>query len=209
MPNTHALPQIFISYAREDYASVRQLYDRLKGAGYKPWMDKVDLSKGADFAKAIPKVLRESDLFIVCLSSRSVSKRSFIQRKINLALDIWEEKLDDDLFIFPVRLEACIAPDRISGFNWTDLFGDEHEDEWQALLAALSTQAERLGKPLTPKSTELPKSIIEDLNGVPLDMILVPAGKFTMGSDKDDAEKPPHEVSVSSFYMGKFQVTQK
>jgi formylglycine-generating enzyme required for sulfatase activity len=226
MSNPTALPQIFISYAREDYASVRQLYDRLKGAGYKPWMDKVDLPKGADFAKAIPKVLRESDLFIVCLSTHSVNKRSFIQREINLALDILEEKLGDDLYIFPVRLEACVAPDRISKFNWTDLFGDEHEEEWQALLAALSAQAERLGKatatppqaviaaplaptPAQPEPVLLPKPYIENLNGVPLEMILVPAGKFTMGSDKRDDEKPPHEVIVPSFYIGKFQITQK
>ncbi|HEX4949670.1 MAG TPA: toll/interleukin-1 receptor domain-containing protein [Blastocatellia bacterium] len=52
----------------------------------------MDLPKGADFAKHIPKVLRESDLFIVCLSQNSVEKRSFIQREINLALDAWEEK---------------------------------------------------------------------------------------------------------------------
>ncbi len=90
-------PQIFISYAREDYCVVRKLYDRLKAAGYKPWMDKVDLLAGAAFDKAIPKVLRESDLFIVCLSPNSVNKRSFIQHEINLALDIFKEKLGDDL----------------------------------------------------------------------------------------------------------------
>ncbi len=39
-------------------------------------------------------------------------------------------------------------------------------------------------------------------------MILVPAGKFTMGGDKYDDEKPPHEVSVPSFYIGKYQITQ-
>lgn len=55
----------------------------------------------------------------------------------------------------------------------------------------------------------LPKSITENLNGVPLEMILVPAGKFMMGSDKKDREKPPHEVSVPGFYIGKFQITQK
>ena len=228
--------QIFLSYAREDYATVRQLYNRLRAAGYKPWMDKVDLPKGADFVKAIPKVLRESALFIVCLSQNSVEKRSFIQKEINLALDEWEQKLDDDLYIFPVRLEACKAPDRISKFNWTDLFGDEEEDEWNALLQALCTQAERLGKAPSPASATklepreqkpertktppvtkveakpdrivIPKSFPETINGVPLEMILVPAGKFTMGSTEDDDEKPPHEVTLPGFYIGKYQITQ-
>ena len=176
MPNP---PQIFISYAREDYRVVRKLYDRLKAAGYKPWMDKVDLLAGAAFDKAIPKVLRESDLFIVCLSQNSVNKRSFIQREINLALDILEEKLGDDLYIFPVRLDECVAPDRIAKFNWTDLFGDEYEEEWEKLLRSLQYQAERLvptvnqtpappaPKLSQPEPVSLPKPYIENLNGVP------------------------------------------
>jgi formylglycine-generating enzyme required for sulfatase activity len=215
-------PQIFISYAREDYRVVRKIYDRLKAAGYKPWMDKVDLLAGAAFDKAIPKVLRESDLFIVCLSPHSVTKRSFIQREINLALDIFEEKLGDDLYIFPVRLDECVAPERIAKFNRTDLFGDDHEEEWEKLLRSLQYQAERLGqglaptvkenpapKPSQPEPVSLPKPYIENLNGVPLELIHIPAGKFTMGSDKYENEKPPHEVSVPGFYIGKFQITQK
>lgn len=36
---------------------------------------------------------------------------------------------------------------------------------------------------------------IEDLsNGVKLEMIHVPGGTFTMGSERSDSEKPPHEI---------------
>jgi len=48
----------------------------------------------------------------------------------------------------------------------------------------------------------------DDLNGVKLEMVYVPGGKFMMGGDKYDDEKPPHEVTVPAFYIGKFQVTQ-
>ena len=52
----------------------------------------------------------------------------------------------------------------------------------------------------------------EDLeNGITLDMVGIPGGKFMMGSPEGegrDSERPQHEVTVSSFYMGKFQVTQ-
>jgi formylglycine-generating enzyme required for sulfatase activity len=42
--------------------------------------------------------------------------------------------------------------------------------------------------------------------GVPLEMVLIPAGKFKMG-DKDAG--PIHEVTISRpFYLGKYQVTQ-
>ena len=105
--------RIFLSYAREDYAAVKKLYERLKAAGYQPWMDKVDLLKGDDFTTAIPKIIRETDFFIVCLSTRSVVKRSFVQREIKLALDLFQDKLASDLFIFPVRLEECETPDHL------------------------------------------------------------------------------------------------
>ncbi|GAM75214.1 hypothetical protein JCM19241_1557 [Vibrio ishigakensis] len=44
------------------------------------------------------------------------------------------------------------------------------------------------------------------------DMVLVEGGSFTMGSDLPEAgpqEKPAREVSVDSFYISKFEVTQE
>ncbi len=213
--------RIFLSYAREDYAAVKKLYERLKAAGYQPWMDKVDLLKGDDFTTAIPKVIRETDFFIVCMSTRSVVKRSFVQREIKLALDLFQDKLASDLFIFPVRLEECETPDHISNFNWTDLFGDEADDEWEALLRSFQEGARRLGKSLTAKVVEEKKiiaprfeSYTEDLgNGVKLEMVAIPGGTFLMGSPESDQEardreRPQHQVTVSEFYLGKYQVTQ-
>ncbi|RJP32347.1 MAG: formylglycine-generating enzyme family protein, partial [Candidatus Omnitrophota bacterium] len=48
----------------------------------------------------------------------------------------------------------------------------------------------------------------------PLEMVLIPAGTFTMGSpssekDRDDDEGPQHQVTISKpFYIGKYPVTQ-
>ncbi len=39
-------------------------------------------------------------------------------------------------------------------------------------------------------------------------MVLIPAGMFTMGSNKgEDDEKPPHAVSLDAFYIDKYEVT--
>ncbi|PSB01643.1 formylglycine-generating enzyme family protein [Merismopedia glauca] len=66
------------------------------------------------------------------------------------------------------------------------------------------------------KIVRQPKQVsgfVEDINGVPLDMILIPPGTFTMGAAKteegsSDSERPQHEVRVSTFFMGRYPVTQ-
>jgi formylglycine-generating enzyme required for sulfatase activity len=71
----------------------------------------------------------------------------------------------------------------------------------QAPVAAPSRQTK-------PPDSKTVNGFSDDLNGVKLEMIYVPGGEFTMGSDKYDSEKPPHKVTVPAFYIGKFQVTQ-
>ena len=55
---------------------------------------------------------------------------------------------------------------------------------------------------------------VEDLgNGVKLEMVEIPAGTFYMGSPEDeatrrDSESPQHQVTVPSFFIGKYPLTQ-
>ncbi len=66
------------------------------------------------------------------------------------------------------------------------------------------------------QSHSIPKfaSFTENLgNGVILDMIAIPGGKFLMGSPENEEgryhrESPQHEVTIQPFYMGKYPVTQ-
>jgi formylglycine-generating enzyme required for sulfatase activity len=54
----------------------------------------------------------------------------------------------------------------------------------------------------------------EDLgNGITMDMMLIPAGTFFMGSPDNELERSPnegpqHEVNIPSFFLGKYPVTQ-
>jgi len=66
----------------------------------------------------------------------------------------------------------------------------------------------------TPKSTSTPSitltptslpTEITDAEGV--SMVLVPAGEFTMGSERYTNEKPLHLVYLSAFYMDVYEVT--
>ncbi|MBE9115157.1 formylglycine-generating enzyme family protein [Lusitaniella coriacea LEGE 07157] len=57
------------------------------------------------------------------------------------------------------------------------------------------------------------KSFAEDLgSGVKLEMVAIPGGTFWMGSPEGegfDSGKPQHEVSVTPFFIGKYEVTQE
>lgn len=47
-----------------------------------------------------------------------------------------------------------------------------------------------------------------NVNGVPFDMMKVEGGSFNMGSNLEVDEQPIHSVTLSSYYIGKTEVTQ-
>ena len=135
-----ATGQIFLSYAREDAEKVENLYQKLSDAGFKPWMDKKDIVPGESWKSSIQGAIQRSDFFLVCLSANSVSKRGFIRKEIEYALDIWQEELDRDIYLIPVRLEDCEVPESLRDFQWANLF---EEYGWARLVEAIKVGMER------------------------------------------------------------------
>ena len=57
------------------------------------------------------------------------------------------------------------------------------------------------------------RSDVESHKTLNLEMVLIPGGTFTMGApetedDSSDSERPQHQVTVPSFFMGKYPITQ-
>ncbi len=77
--------------------------------------------------------------------------------------------------------------------------------------APKKTQPARQAQQQKPAaSTSMPKVSLDDIMR---NMVYVEGGTFTMGATSeqkkpDDDEKPTHRVSLSSFYIGKYEVTQ-
>ena len=134
--------KIFLSYAREDEQAVRALSIKLSEAGFDTWMDTKDLLPGQLWEQAVSEAIRKASLFIACLSRNSVNKRGFLQREIKMALDLWQEKLDEDIYLIPVRLEDCKVPRSLNKFNWVNLYED---DGFVSLIQAIGTSLEALG----------------------------------------------------------------
>jgi formylglycine-generating enzyme required for sulfatase activity len=74
------------------------------------------------------------------------------------------------------------------------------------------TNASATGK-TTPDTQPTPPPSKRIENYIGLKLVPIPAGKFTMGSPKGEEGRSPdeqqHEVEISAFYMGAYEVTQK
>jgi hypothetical protein len=66
--------RIFITYAREDGATVTQLGADLEGAERRVWIDR-DLTGGQSWWEEILKQIRECDLYVFALSASSLGSR--------------------------------------------------------------------------------------------------------------------------------------
>ncbi|MBF2092015.1 toll/interleukin-1 receptor domain-containing protein, partial [Flavobacterium psychrophilum] len=133
--------KIFISYAKEDIIFAEKLYSYLELNDFRPWLDKKDLLPGQNWNFTIKKSLREADYIIALLSSNSVQKRGYVQREFKLALDYYEEKLEDDIYLIPLKINNCEIPLALSKFQWTDF---NENDSFQKILQSLNLQREKL-----------------------------------------------------------------
>ncbi|BCU10425.1 SUMF1/EgtB/PvdO family nonheme iron enzyme [Microcystis aeruginosa] len=246
--------QIFLAHASEDKPAVLALHERLKQAGYKPWLDKKDLIPGQNWRSVIPKAIADSQLFIACLSQRSIAKQGFVQREFKMALNQYADRPPNSIYLIPLRLDECDIPDLRQeeyGLNLRDLHWLDYweEDGFEQLERAITYQFKL--EPEEPKKTVIvtpPLSVFnfeivgvnakgeqikkeskqsqyfrEDLgNGITLEMVAIPGGTFLMGTEDEEIERlvkkfawegfrwerPPHRVTVSSFYMGRYPITQ-
>lgn len=114
--------KIFLCHATEDKPQVIELHNLLIKQGADPWLDSEKILPGQEWNFEINKALDESDVILLCLSKRSVSKEGYVQKEIRIALDRALEMPEGRIFLIPVKLEECALPQRISSYQWVDLF---------------------------------------------------------------------------------------
>ena len=123
---------------------------------------------------------------------------------IELTTEISGSLFLDGTFLKQVSKDTRMTLNDVSaGTHTLKIVGDE---TWQENVA--------ISKNLTSRTTA--KSTRHNVNRYDWEpeMVFVKGGTFTMGctseqSDCYDEEKPTHQVTVSDFYIGKYEVTQK
>jgi len=151
---SHQPVQVFLCHASGDKPAVRELYEKLRADGFRPWLDAEDLLPGQDWQREIPNRVRDSDVVVVCLSCQSAIKTGYVQKEIKYALDAADEQPEGEIFLIPLRLEPCEVPQRLTRWQWVDLFESHGYDK---LLRALDLRSKSLVKWAAARKVPIPQ----------------------------------------------------
>jgi len=134
--------KIFISHAVEDKPEIHKLYEFLRSCGSDPWLDDEKLVPGQDWKFEISKALNETDVILICMTKRAISKEGYVQKEIRFALDRALEMPEGGIFVIPARLEECEIPYQLKSYQWVDLYVD---GGMKKLLRSFNFRAEQVG----------------------------------------------------------------
>lgn len=144
MSKSNHLLKVFLCHSSQDKPSVRELAQRLSDEGWiDPWLDEKKLLPGQDWRLKIEEAVEISDIVIICLSSNSVSKEGFVQKELRYAREISLEKLEESIFLIPLRIDECNVPRGLRFYQWADYFGEKKDETYNALLESLRLRYEQ------------------------------------------------------------------
>jgi len=121
------MPDIFLSYSREDKATARHFATALERAGFSVWWDQT-LRSGDAYDKVTETALREAKAVVVLWSRKSVDSR-WVRAEATLA--------DRNGTLLPAMIEACDRPVMFELTQAADLShwkGNAHDSRWTAFL---------------------------------------------------------------------------
>jgi len=203
-PQTTPADHVFICYAREDQGFVLELAGNLKQQGVPVWVDVWDIPVSANWDQAIDDALYDCAQFLIVLSPAAVESRE-VRGELRTALDEGKP-------IVPVLYQQCRIPRQLRLIQYADFVSRPSNDEValaQVLNALSATQAPPAG-PLRPRraATSPPQDEASKVAEPPLEpeVVVIPAGEFTMGSDAHNTQQPAHQVHLPEYQIGRYPV---
>ena len=184
-------PFVFVSYAHKDghlvYPAIKALHD----SGVRIWFDG-GIDPGNEWAEDISKALEKAHIFLVFITPAAVESNN-VRDEIGLALS--EKKT-----FVAVHLQETQLPGSLK----------LRMSRLQAILKYRMTE-ENYNKKLLDSFSE---GVVEAKKKTEIEMVLIPAGKFLMGSPEAEegrsGDEKQHEVIITKpYYMGKYAVTQE
>ena len=124
--------KVFISYVRENAATVAALKKDLEIRGINVWQDKDRILAGNRWKNVIKKAIGDGDFFIACFSSAFEAKgRSYMNEELNLAIGELRLRPKSTAWFIPVLLDESSIPDweisaaeTLQDIQWVSMFPD-------------------------------------------------------------------------------------
>jgi hypothetical protein len=131
LPPAREMPDnaVFVSYAREDLAAVREIKAGLEAAGLTTWFDMDRLEAGDDYDRKIRQNIARCSYFIPVISAATQRRtEAYFRREWSYAIDRLRNMADGALFVLPVTIDAtkaseAIVPDRFRALHFNSLPG--------------------------------------------------------------------------------------
>ena len=222
----------FMSHAHADNAICKRYADALKARGIDVWIDLVDAQKGHTLSTNITDELERRSVFILMVTANSNASH-WVDDELSIYISLRNDQATHVVqgqprLILPVILESVSAPIKVRSANAITAVGRAFDEVVQDIAHALGASGS-ISPPQPPPSSN-------DWDPIPtlarlarlgfqgwrvrktgVEFLLpptcpVPAGTFTMGSDKAhdfqaDDEMPQYAIPVGSFIIGTYPVT--
>jgi len=200
-PTGPAAIDVFLSYAREDSGAMREVEASLRAAGLAVWTDEGLEAGTPSWSAAIEEAVAQAAAMVVLLSPAAKAS-VWVENEVALAQRKQKR-------IFPILVsgdEDNAVPFRLISAQWVD--------GRQGLGLALLSVSPALLRYLGRESIARPAPPIP-ATPIPFDWVLIPAGEFLMGSDRErfpeanDDELPQHRVYLDAYYISRVPVTNE
>lgn len=218
---------VFICHSSKDKTIISILIEDFKKENITYWIDADQIDFGDSITEKINEGLEASNYIIPCIS-KNLRASGWTKAEYGSILNR-EFSGNSKRKVIPLILENCDVNDippllsdkkRVTYSDKTEFKEFIHFLKKNHLNEANtnSQQYSTGGSDSQLKYLEISKTFISPSIG--MEFILIPNGKFTMGSPSEEQgrydnegpvnEYPVHEVNIKkSFYMGKYPVTQK
>ena len=176
-------PSVFVSYARENIAQVRQLVAELAAEGVNAWFDE-GIEPAELWAHTVANRIREREFFILCLSRELLRREnSYVYEELAVARAHKGLPTSSNEWLILLSFDSCPIPDRQLAESFP--LSSVHVTALSPDTKAWKRGVDGILRKILPKFTIRPE------------MILVPPPSSLSNSP-----------SGSSFLIGKYPVTQ-
>lgn len=205
---------VFLSHNSKDKPAVRELAEALRARGLKVWLDEWELVPGRPWQEALEEIIETTRSSAVLVGKDGLGPWQDAEMRGCLS-----EFVDRKQPVIPVLLPGAPEEPRLpfflKRFTWVDLRAGLTEEGLDRLQWGVTGRRPDRSKPLpTPTvapganlNTHAGQAFTEPLTGIRF--LWIPGGRFQMGGNAFDDEKPIHWVRLSPFWLGETPVTNR